>query len=237
MPDVREDTLSSYLDYLPAIFQEDDAGRRFLGRFLLAFEHVLTGLGDPLDPGLEEVLDGVAAGEVRRAGVERYFDPGVRPRGARTGELERAPAEFLDWLSTWVALALRADVDEELQRDLIAKSVWLYRMRGTRRGLEELIRVYTRMGVTITEFRAVFQLDVTSRLDVDTILGGGTPHYFHVRVLLPQATAAELRARRALLRAIIDAEKPAHTFYKLEIDFPTLQIEQTSTIDVDTLLD
>jgi phage tail-like protein len=236
---VSETESSSYLAWLPALFQEDPDAREFLGRFLLAFEHVLTGIGDPHDPGLEEYLDGVGSGEGRRAGAERYFDPGLRPDRARAQALESAPEGFLDWLSTWVALTLRADVGEELQRELIAKAIPLYRARGTPDGLKELIRIYTGMGVTITEFRGDFQLEQSSQLDVDTILGGGTPFYFHVAVALPKGTrsAEEIRALRSQLTHIIDAEKPAHTYYNLDFtDFPTMQIDVSSTIDVDTLL-
>ena len=83
---------STYLQYLPAIFQQDDGGQPlFLGRFLLAFEHLLSGLGDSDAPGLLEVLEGIP-GEM--AGLERYFDP-----GPGQGDLLRAPAEFLPWLA------------------------------------------------------------------------------------------------------------------------------------------
>jgi phage tail-like protein len=236
---VADERVSSYLDLLPAVYQEDEEGRRFLGRFLLAFEHVLTGLGDPADPGLEEYLDGVGEGPSRRAGAERYFDAGLRPARTRAAPLEEAPAEFLDWLATWVALTLRADVREDLQRELIAKAVPLYQHRGTRRGLEELIRIYTGMGVTIVEFRGAFQLEMSSQLDVDTIIGGGTPAYFQVEVALPAETRGpqEVKHLLELLEAIIDAEKPAHTYYRLETtNLPTMQIDIRSTIDVDTLL-
>src|SRR5262245_36803958 len=109
---------SSYLDYLPALFQQDAPPGRtnWLGRFLLAFEAIFTGAGDPSAPGLEEQLDGVGDGAVR--GIERTFEPGP---GMDDGQ--RAPSEFLEWLSQWVALSLRADVDEERQRVLIANAV------------------------------------------------------------------------------------------------------------------
>ena len=46
---IDEKTVSSYLRYLPAIFSEDLEAQAlnappFLGRFLLAFEQILTGL-------------------------------------------------------------------------------------------------------------------------------------------------------------------------------------------------
>jgi phage tail-like protein len=206
MAPVRQ-TGSRYLDYLPAIYAEpDDAGRSFLGRFLLAFEHVLHGLGDAnvagFPPGLGEQL----------AGAARYLDP------------QQAPAPFLEWLAGWVALSLRDDWTEEERRRLIARAVPLYRMRGTAAGMVEALRAYTDdLPVTVYEF--------------DNI-----PHYFQVEMSLglslrdPDFEARKQRRQRIAM-AIIDQEKPAHTYYAFRFrDVPTLQIGVHSTVGVDTVL-
>lgn len=164
---------SRYLDYLPAVFRQDapPGGTNWLGRFLLGFEAVLTGAGDPGAPGLEETLDGirdVGAGSLR--GVERLFDPGP---GLPAGQ--RAPAEFLDWLSGWVALSLRADIDEERQRVVIANAVRLYRLRGTKAGLEEIVSLYTTLGASIAEATPPLQIGVHSTVGFDTAIDGGPP--------------------------------------------------------------
>ena len=39
-----------------------------------------------------------------------------------------------------------------------------------------------------------------------------------------------------IARALIDLEKPAHTFYELIPVFPSMQIGRHSTVGVDTLL-
>jgi hypothetical protein len=39
-----------------------------------------------------------------------------------------------------------------------------------------------------------------------------------------------------VVTAILDMEKPAHTYYALEVETPTLQLGVHSTISVDTLL-
>ena len=232
----RPGQASSYLDYLPAIYQEGaETGRpNFIGRFMLAFEHVLTGLGDVGSPGLEEKLDGIVdpvSGDTLLAGVHRYFDtgPGL-PEG------ERAPACFLEWLSGWVAFPLRADLDDDRKREFIARAVTLYRDRGTKRGLEELVGIYTRLGVTIDEMNTPFQLGVHSTLGEDTLLDGGGPHFFRVILRLHDPDPEQIRHQREVAEAIIAMEKPAHTWYTLEIETPTLQIADQSTVGVDTLL-
>lgn len=232
---------SGYLAYLPAIFQEaaqSDQPNR-LGRFLLAFEQILSGLGEVDAPGLEEVLDGIRGDndDDRRAGLQRYFDPGwVLQDSADAIKRLRAPAEFLTWLAGWVAVGLRADLDELRQRDLIARAVTLYRGRGSRRGLEEMIRIYTRLSPTIDEQRTRMQLGVHSTIGRDTMLDGGPPHYFKVTIRLP-APDPEERARMAqLVNDIIALEKPAHTHFSLQIVTPAFTIGKYSTIGVDTLI-
>lgn len=234
--DTRPGQASSYLRYLPAVYQEDatEGTPNFLGRFLLAFEQMFTGLGDPAAAGIEEELDGIVdpiSGAVLRRGVERYFDP-----GPNLPDAERAPAEFLDWLAGWVALTLRADLDELRKRDFIAHAMWLYRLRGTRRGLEEYVRIYTRLGVTIDELNTPFQLGVHSTVGLDTLLSGGPPHFFRVLIRLPTSDPAEIAAHRQVVATLINAEKPAHTYFALDVEAPAFQIGVHSTVGVDTLL-
>jgi phage tail-like protein len=234
--DGRPGQTSRYLDYLPAIYQQDAQVNQpnLLGRWLLAFEQVLTGLGDVEEPGLEEILDGVfdpVSGLLRKAGVHRYFDP-----GPNLPDSERAPAEFLPWLAGWVALALRADLDELRQRDFIARAVSLYRLRGTKQGLEEFVRIYTRLGVTVDEMNTPFQIGVHSTVGVDTLLDGGAPHFFRVLIRLPTPDPEQIRQHRQVATAIIAMEKPAHTHYELGVETPTMQLGVHSTVGVDTLL-
>jgi phage tail-like protein len=224
---------SSYLEELPALFQEDaePGAPTFLGRLLLAFEHVLTGLGDVDDPGLEEVLDGVvdpASGRTL-AGIERYFDPGVRAGGALLAPEQRAPAEFLEWLAGWTAVALRSHMSERQQRELIARAATLYRMRGTREGLEQLIAVETGLRARITDASTPEQPGAPD-------VSGRGPHFFHVHVTLPGGSIDSIRRQREIVETILDAEKPAHTWYELEVSTPELQVDVHSQIGVDTLI-
>ncbi len=215
--------VSSLLDNLPAVLQEDRVAGApdFLGRFLLGFEHLLLGVGDPGEAGLEETI----------ARLYRYFEP-----GASLADGERAPKEFLQWLAGWVALTLREDWDELRQRDLIAKAASLYRLRGTKRGVEEFLRIYTRLGVRIDELDTPFQIGVHSTVGQDTILDGGAPFFFRVILLLPNPE--EMKKQLKTARDIVDLQKPAHTYthYPLDFETPMLQVAVHSTVGVDTLV-
>jgi phage tail-like protein len=195
--------VSSYLTYLPALFQPDSA---FVGRFLLAFERILSGLSPldaddpiPLQPGLEEILDH----------IQTYFIP-----GPGIAEGQRAPTDFLPWLASWVALSLREDWEEEEKRRFISRIAPLYQYRGTLQGLKELLQTYTGEAAT------VYECDQP-------------PHYFQVEMTLSEPTPERLRRKEKIARAIIDQEKPAHTVYALRILIPTMQIVNEAEHDTE----
>ena len=216
---------SSYLQNLPAIFSEDP----FLGRFLLAFEQVLTGLPgladrNPEPPlGLEEII----------AAIAMLFDPKASWDNILPEQERRK--EFLQWLAGWVALGLRADWTEAQKQDFLANIVPLYRRRGTKENLAELLRIYTGLSPVITDAAETdFQIGVHSTIGVDTQIGGSVPHLFHVSVTMPNPglTTSELQRQHKIARALIELQKPAHTEYTLKILHDTMQIGVRSTIGI-----
>ncbi len=110
-----------------------------------------------------------------------------------------APASFLPWLASWIDLALDENWPEERRRELIHRGTDLYRWRGTRRGLLAYLFIYAGVQPTIVEHLTPKE---------------GGPFSFTV-VLQVEDPAAVDEAR---LRAIIEAEKPAHTSYELRIE-------------------
>lgn len=110
----------SYLEYLPSVYSENPASRDFLDRFLAIFESLFFEIDFTIDH------------------LGRWFD------AAGT------PPEFLEWFSSWVAAnqergerITRKKVSEAKQREFISQAVSMYRKRGTRQGLEDLIFLYT----------------------------------------------------------------------------------------------
>jgi phage tail-like protein len=148
----------------------------FAGDFLQAFETMINGLQAEIE------------------GVADYLDPMT------------ARADFLPWLSGWVALTLRADWDEATRRGFLHQIVPLYRLRGTRAGLERMLELYTGQRPSIDD--AFDQV----------------PYYFQVRLTLSEPDPDLLRRKQDIARAIIDQEKPAYTFYALQLAIPTMRL-------------
>jgi phage tail-like protein len=177
--DTDQSAASSYLDYLPAIFRQEP----FLGRFLRAFETVLSGTGAE-QPGLETTIGHLAD----------YLDPMT------------TTAEFLPWLAGWVTLSLRADWDEATRKSFIQQIVPLYRLRGTKAGLERMLELYTgQLPYVDDDFEQ-------------------PSHFFQVQLKLTEADPELLQRKQQIARAIIDQEKPAHTFYALQVAVPTMRL-------------
>ena len=112
---------SSYLRYLPAVYQEDPGSKEFLERFLSIFETVFYDL------------------ETEISQVFKYFDA------------DTAPQEFLAWLASWLNLAMEEEWPEEKKREFIQQASLLYKLKGTPDGISRFIEIYTEKTPIILE--------------------------------------------------------------------------------------
>jgi len=243
----RDGQNSRLLNDLPAIFQDQPnaapGAPMFLGRMLMAFEAIFLGLtkSTPQEDadlnqlaGLEEILGGTKdtiTGQTLLDGVQRYFEP-----GASLPDAERVPSDFLPWLAGWVSLSLREDWDDSRKRDFIARAVQLYKTRGTPSGVASFVEVYTGLPVEIDEDNEAFQVGVHSTIGVDTVLLGGQPFFFRVKLRLPNPDPMLFKQETDVATSIIELQKPAHTTFSLEVETPQFRIGLQSTVGVDTLL-
>ena len=171
---------SSYLEYLPALFRDDE----FMGQFLLIFESIMKPIEGTVD------------------NIPLYLDP------LMTSE------PLLPWLASWVDLTLDSTWPEDRRRELVKSAAELYRWRGTRRGLTEYLRIYTGSMPEISEYIPGMRLDNDTELGVNTRLGSsGTGHHFIVTLELDESSYIDVNT----IKAIIEAQKPAHTVYTLQI--------------------
>jgi phage tail-like protein len=111
----------SYLRYLPATYQEDAIGRDFLERFLSLFESMSLEIDEKIST------------------VTQYFDADVQGK------------EFLDWMSSWLAIITDENWPESKQRRLLKESFELYKYRGTQKTLRRVIEIFTESKVVIIE--------------------------------------------------------------------------------------
>jgi phage tail-like protein len=188
---------SQYIQYLPPIFQESE----FLDSFLLAFEKIFT----QADPGNDWL-----ALETKIAQSDKY----IRPLSSNNVP-RQTPANFLSWLAGWVALSLRDDWPEETQRRFIREIVPLYRLRGTKKGLERMLKIYLGDNVPIQ----IYDRNVENEFAFDP-----PPHFFQVRIDVNTQDTTSIRQIQQIAQAIIEQEKPAHTFYGMQIRMPTMRL-------------
>ncbi len=192
--------VSTYVTYLPAVLQ-----RPFMQQFLLGFEAILTGgvaapaIGSTSPPaqGIEQII----------AGISTYFDP------------QATPSEFLPWLAQWAATSLRADWDETTQRNFLSQVVPLYQQRGTAAGLAAVLSLSLATAASGSSDNVSIQ-----ELTFSTSGEEMPAHYFEVTVTVSTSDPTLLARKAREVRAIIDREKPAHTFYGLKIQYPAMQI-------------
>ena len=221
------------MEYLPAIYQEADATcpKTFLGQLLLVFEKVLLGIQEEkphaksgtVEPSATTVnIEGLAE-EIAR--LHQLFDPMA------------TPDEFLSWLAGWAALTLRPELSNARKRKLLAHIIPLYRIRGTRKYLEELLLLCVDAVAMVTDTELPeMQVGVHSTTDSDTYLGGGAPYFFRVTLLAPMLSPTQVRVQCEIARATVELAKPAHTSYELDVVSPKLQLGISSTVGEDTVL-
>jgi len=189
---------SDYTKYLPAILQADDV----IDSFLLAFEEILTGKNFPSEtnPDMIDLSSSRPPGlEAVIGSIHTYFNPDLTPE------------EFLPWLASWVALSLRDDWQPATKREFIKKIVPLYRLRGTQDGVAQVLSLYLK-SVKLPENVTIYEEDYFP------------DHYFQVELRLPRLESSRYWQQVRIARAIIDQEKPAHTYYGLKIQVPSMQI-------------
>jgi phage tail-like protein len=151
---------------------------RFTQRLMAAFDEVLA--------AAVQVLDCFPA----------YLDPAL------------APADFLEWLGSWVGATPDETWPPERRRAFVASACELFRVRGTAAGLATHVAIFTGGEVEILEPGAAGW----SREAGAVVPAGSSPDLcIRVRVNDPKAVAL------ARLDAIVAASKPAHVPHRVEI--------------------
>ncbi|MBN2487711.1 MAG: hypothetical protein JXA98_01635 [Methanosarcinaceae archaeon] len=188
---------STYMNYLPSVFYGGEK-EPFIGRYLKIFEKIMSGIGDgEIDgkKGILEMLDIISDVFYPRFSFmtdaeDETFLPLLTPESrdrfysyfGTDVDADEYLDEFLRWLAGWMALVLKEDWEFEKKREVITRIFPLYRMRGTKKGLEEYLKIYVGKHITIIEEAEPFQIGVTSHVGKKGRLGGFPPYFFIVEV-------------------------------------------------------
>jgi phage tail-like protein len=127
---------------------------------------------------------------------ESYLDPRL------------APDDFLAWLAGWVGISLDESWDEDRRREIVARAVDLYRMRGTAAGLAGQVEIQTGGEVEIVENGAT-----AWSVDPGGDLPGSAEPLVVVRVRVPDPKKVDA----IRLDAMVAAAKPAHVMHRIEL--------------------
>jgi phage tail-like protein len=219
-------TKSNFLSYLPAFFYDqqlqssDDNERIDINSILLIFEEIL---GE-----IEETTNNLPT----------FFYP--------LSQEQRTEIPFstdlTEWLAGWAAISLREDWTPAKKQNLLKNVIPLYRSKGTKDNLIELLKIYAEYATDIKviepedkPFRILKKGDPNGIcLGKGNRIGGAPRFYFEVEITLPRHDSAELvegeflNRQRAAVKAVIDLNKPAHTHYKLTINSETIKIGECS---------
>lgn len=154
--------------------------------------------GDGFTQAFCEALDEVLAPVLLTLdSLPAYFDPDL------------APADFVEWLATWVGLEIDENWPLEHQRELLRRTVDLYSRRGTTQGITDVVALYTGIEPTLEDSGGT----TWSAVPGEAAPGSGPPT---VVVHLQVPDGAELDARR--VEAVITAVVPAHVAWRVELE-------------------
>ena len=204
----------SYLDLLPRVYRRDAEGQRFLEHFLALFEHILTDVED------------------RYELFSRQLNP------------DAAPLDVIDWLACLIDLAFDPSWSLDRRRALVAAAMELYRMRGTPKGIERFVEIYTGVRPTVIEgfltrpeqppflgrpgsvLGCATSLAPTSpRWPPEVVLVARHAHRFTVLVYLEDD--CDEAVMLSVVDRIVETNKPAHTVHRLRAMRPESRVGWT----------
>lgn len=193
----------SYLRYLPAIYQKDETSRDFLERFLSLFETFFLGTEEQIDH------------------ISRFFDADV------------VAGDFLRWLASWLAVTADQNWSEEKLRLLVKRAPEIYKKRGTRQAIEEMIEIFTGERPIIVE---QFQLQCAITSEIRALFDNlfGTDPYCFCVLLRPFQVKEE--NERLTVKRIVDLEKPAHTCGGVKLLSPKIFLDMHSYLEINSYL-
>ena len=190
--------------YLPPIYQQDEEHSPFLERFLAMFSTFFDDMEDKIDR------------------ISSHFDP------------DAVSGTYLEWLGRWLAITDHEAWGETKLRKLIKQAPELYKLRGTREGLMNMLKIYTGSEPFLLEYFQFKQMQETSELrQLFAQLYGDNPYCFCI-MLKPEFVRTD--AQRLTIEQIIEDQKPAYTEGKLIVLQPWMYADMHTYLGINTYL-
>jgi phage tail-like protein len=127
---------------------------------------------------------------------ESYLDPWL------------APEDFVDWLGSWMGLLLDERLPLDRKRAFVAQAWELFRIRGTRRGLQRVVEVITGGNVEVSD---------TGGAASATAPGAAFPGSPNFAVLVRIRVDDPAGVSRGYVESLVSNAKPAHVTHRVEI--------------------
>lgn len=245
----------SYLEFLPATYSSDDESRIFLERFLSIFQTEWDAIETKIneseryfDP--DAVPDGAALEFLAKNWLalpveETWTDqqkrrllsaaPQIYPH---IGQLQG----FRDYVTVYLSNITGLDLAEVKQSGFPAVLEGFRERRFLFLSKENTATLNDGAPLWSSDLVRRLQLGVNAQLGKAELVSTGDPEhdifqqYAHqFRMFLPAAWV-KTTTQETMLRRAIEAQKPAHTSYELELVEPRFLIGQQSTIGLDTFL-
>ncbi len=217
------------LAFLPNTFSRrdelrDPAGAVFLERYLTLFEGTYTRV------------------ESRYESFSRILNPSA------------SPPEWLTWLGSWLDLVFDPSWPIERRRELVLRAMDLYKRRGTPGSIKDWVEIYTGkrpeliegfqtrgaagmvigQGATLGCGLLLDECCAASTTCDPTAVADAYAHRFTLYVYLDDACEQKLAG--PAVRAIVEAMKPAHTLFDLQLVLPEARVGVQSTVGIDLVL-
>jgi phage tail-like protein len=239
----------TYLDYLPGIFTADDEGRRFLERFLAVFktewdslEQRLASMPAYFDPkavpdGFIDWLAGWVAlpleqtwsADKKRRALETI--PALYPRMGTPGAVQQYIRVYLENLGLKLPPGQPALLEGFHRRRQVVS------LANTPLGRQGMGAPLWSRGVV-----SRLQIGEYSRVGEARIISTGSPDtdlfhtYAHRFELFVPAAAIKTDDHERMLRRAVDAAKPAHATYDLNLVAARFRVGVQSSVGLDTVI-
>ena len=195
----------SWTQYLPNVYRTGLGENSFLDRYLAIFQSMY---GD-----LEQ--------SIRRA--DRLLDT------------EITDPRVLEWLAGWIYVDNVSLWPGDRLRRFLKEAVRLYAIRGTRKGLLDMVKLYTGCPAFLVEYMELEQVmtDVMQRERWERLYGTEKNCCF----LLVMETAVSEPGQKKAVEALVESIRPAHISIRLVVLKPRMVLGSHCYLGVNTKLE